>query len=315
MRRKSAKEAHEFEREMERDPFLYEAMEGFEEMLASDIQQALDELDDRLDEKVEKRFAFQWWQAAAVGAVIIVGVTAVIFIGGEDPAMMTDPVVEEETKPEPTIVEEEPAEYLDTIDAVATMDESDYGSAPRTLDQSAESSVLEVEVSNVELADEGDDFKFSSQTEDLESTTTYSEPVQEMEEEIAVVSEDAESLASDEAPGYTREPINKSEVKRSMVPAEAEASPNEDVLQASPIGGMDSYLSYLKKNIQTSSGMPSGFVVLSFEFERDGSPKRITVDKSLCTACDAEAIRLVNAGPKWNAPNRKERMTLQVQFP
>jgi hypothetical protein len=315
MRRKSAKEAHQFEREIEKDAFLYEAMEGFEEMMASDIQQSLDELDDMLDDKVGKRFAFHWWQAAAVGGVVIIGASIMLLTGGNESPGISPSVAEEEEQVEEILVPDEVVTVEDTLNAVAVMDESDYGNAPQSMDYEAEANLISspAEEAVVTLSDEIVTAGYSDEAARSDNLGSQAEPV---EEEIAVLTEDLESLASDEAPGYSREVLEKSEVQPSAAKSmERRVSESQDVLQAAPIGGMTAYMSYLKSNIKTSDGMPNGFVTLSFEFERDGSPKKITINKSLCTACDAEAIRLVKVGPKWNAPNRKERMTIQVQFP
>ena len=86
MRRKSADEAHAFEREAEKDAFLYEAMEGIEGMLTSDLQQAMDELDDKLDAKTISKFTVNWQMAASVLALVAVGGSILIFTLNSDDA-------------------------------------------------------------------------------------------------------------------------------------------------------------------------------------------------------------------------------------
>jgi outer membrane biosynthesis protein TonB len=83
---------------------------------------------------------------------------------------------------------------------------------------------------------------------------------------------------------------------------------------AEPKGGMAAYQAYLKKNLKTYGGMPQGSVSLTFELDRSGSPKKISVAKSLCTACDAEAIRLIENGPTWEANDSKEPVSIKVNF-
>lgn len=78
---------------------------------------------------------------------------------------------------------------------------------------------------------------------------------------------------------------------------------------------MASYRQYLNNNLQKSEGMPSGTVIVTFEFDKDGKPKKVEVAKSLCTACDAEAKRLIENGPAWDVEDRKERATIEVVFP
>jgi hypothetical protein len=50
----------------------------------------------------------------------------------------------------------------------------------------------------------------------------------------------------------------------------------------------------------------SGDVQLSFDVDANGQPVNITVVKSLCQTCDAEAIRLLKEGPKWKKKNNKK---------
>ena len=88
-----------------------------------------------------------------------------------------------------------------------------------------------------------------------------------------------------------------------------------DSKAAQPKNGMSEYQAYLKNNLKTSDGMPKGTVILSFEVTRSGRPKKIKVIKSLCTACDAEAVRLVENGPDWTSDDRKAMGTININFP
>ena len=92
------------------------------------------------------------------------------------------------------------------------------------------------------------------------------------------------------------------------------SQPATSSAEPTPVGGMASYQRYLKRSIQRTPGMPSGVVVLSFEFDRDGKPRKVEVARSLCTACDLEAQRAVEEGPAWEVGDRKERVTLEVPF-
>jgi hypothetical protein len=53
--------------------------------------------------------------------------------------------------------------------------------------------------------------------------------------------------------------------------------------------------------------------VLSFEINKNGNPKKIKVDQSLCALCDEEAIRLLVQGPKWKYINDKKSV-VTIQF-
>ncbi|NQV53299.1 MAG: hypothetical protein HQ500_08950 [Flavobacteriales bacterium] len=319
MRRKSVDEAYRFEREMERDAFLYEAMEGYEDMLTSEIQQALDELDDRLDERSNRRGLIFTWQAAAIGLIIVAGTAVFAILGGQneeidtatieennyaprsaqpsfkamegepayvvadsfvkDEALITNPIQEESTLPSPP-----DAVAYQRIEAEADMEEdlktSDSSQPESIAFTSAGNGVQTDSVADI-AANEASDFVVMEKT------------AQRVERSLAVQAESIDYSAN--------APMKKSKASETPPPP-------------LPEGGMDAYNKYLKNNLQRSPGMPRGSVVLSFEFDRNGSPKDINVANSLCTACDAEAIRLVEEGPKWNAADRKERAVITVSF-
>ncbi|OKL38728.1 TonB family protein [Pontibacter flavimaris] len=66
---------------------------------------------------------------------------------------------------------------------------------------------------------------------------------------------------------------------------------------ARPTAGMYKYKKYLREN---SRPVPEpGKVKIAFTVAPDGRPQHLRVVKSLCTACDAEALRLVQEGPAW----------------
>lgn len=70
---------------------------------------------------------------------------------------------------------------------------------------------------------------------------------------------------------------------------------------------------YLKNKKQTPEAV--GQVQLSFEVSKQGRPINIKVEKSLCDACDKEAIRLLKEGPKWKRnKGKKHSTTIKVSF-
>lgn len=326
MRRKSAREAHAFEKKVEKDAFLYEAMEGFEGMLTSDIQQAMDELDDRLDSKSNKSLLIiNWKMAASVVAILSVGLSLyfTVFNSNKD----GNPVSQGEENYQPRNGETTfdtlgnyafqysgPKNEIDSItseneldDTYAVIDEV-TAISPTSQDilESVESNATQsieetVSVNNVSEVESSDDFTIAS----AEAEPTDSEQIEDldMDDEAAdlLLEEVAEALPA------------KSEMKRSAPMGTMEKASNS--VAATPKAGMANYQSYVKKNLNTSEGMPSGSVILTFELDRNGKPKKISVVKSLCTACDAEAIRVLQNGPEWKAEDKKAKGTVSIKFP
>ena len=67
-------------------------------------------------------------------------------------------------------------------------------------------------------------------------------------------------------------------------------------------GGKKAFSSFLSKNLKWPKDSPDdvqGIVIISFFVEKDGSLTGITVAKSLTTAFDEEALRVINLSPKW----------------
>jgi outer membrane biosynthesis protein TonB len=87
-----------------------------------------------------------------------------------------------------------------------------------------------------------------------------------------------------------------------------------------PADGWVNYDIYLANNLKEPEMLKEkepgmrGEVELSFEVNKLGEPVNITVKKSLCEACDKEAIRLVREGPKWKRKAKKGKVTVMIPF-
>ena len=76
------------------------------------------------------------------------------------------------------------------------------------------------------------------------------------------------------------------------------------------------FIDYLAQNIKPRADSANkafeGKVVLSFSVNKKGVPENIRVEKSLCKACDEQAIQLLKSGPHWiYAPNRRKQVTVE----
>lgn len=89
---------------------------------------------------------------------------------------------------------------------------------------------------------------------------------------------------------------------------------NRSLEEPEPADGWDNYDTYIANNLnipeeENFKQKSSGYVQVSFEVDKNGAPVNIAVDKSLCTKCDAEAIRLIKEGPKWKRSAKKHGRT------
>lgn len=88
---------------------------------------------------------------------------------------------------------------------------------------------------------------------------------------------------------------------------------------AEPAGGWIEYNNYLSSNLRFPEDARQknihGEVEISVKFNSKGDVSQIKVDKPLCPDCDAEAIRLVKEGPKFDVKNtKKKKIKIKVRF-
>lgn len=90
---------------------------------------------------------------------------------------------------------------------------------------------------------------------------------------------------------------------------------NDSTLQ--PVTGLQKFNEYVKENIKAPTDSEGknykGKVVLSFEINKKGDPKKIKVEQPLCKPCNEEAKRLLLLGPKWKYINN-ERQKVTIEF-
>ena len=82
-------------------------------------------------------------------------------------------------------------------------------------------------------------------------------------------------------------------------------------------GGQKALMAYLAENVQYPKDMKDtcaqGKVLVSFVVERDGSITEPKIVKSVCQALDKEALRVVNAMPKW-MPGKQNGNAVRVKY-
>ncbi|HUS02483.1 MAG TPA: carboxypeptidase-like regulatory domain-containing protein [Chitinophagaceae bacterium] len=95
-------------------------------------------------------------------------------------------------------------------------------------------------------------------------------------------------------------------------------SSKQEVAQTTsePVTGLQEFNEYVKKNIRipvdAEGKRYKGNVVLSFEINKNGNPKKIKIAQTFCKPCNEEAIRLLKAGPKWKyIENKKQYVAIE----
>jgi len=92
---------------------------------------------------------------------------------------------------------------------------------------------------------------------------------------------------------------------------------------AKPIGGMESFYRYVKKNIKypnlaRRSGV-QGKVFVQFIVDKDGSLTDVRVIRGIGAGCDEEAVRILEKAPKWEPGKQrgrpvKQRIVMPIHF-
>jgi hypothetical protein len=175
------------------------------------------------------------------------------------------------------------ANITNTSDSVGT-----YADAKGYFSLVSTDSVLDVEVKSV---------GFNNLNVRLKNTVNDNTVV--MEEERTV----AEKILMDTA--------KSNAIKRSMKPI-------TPVEEAEPEDGWGLYDTYVLNNIKVPETIKlndkKGEVEVYFEIDKNGEPFNFKITKSLCEACDKEAIRLIKEGPKWKRKAKKGRATVTISF-
>lgn len=336
MRRKVAEDARAFEEEMERDAFLYEAIEGFEDMHVSDVQQALDELDDRLDRKSRRRLVLPWKMVAGIAAIIAVGAATISVLPSGDKDVAVEPEVEVEVEVEessdkpgyspryvqPTFgvldapMEETVIAATDSVpmeelmkDEVIAFEEVSEPDPTPALESQRESASNESPILAVEELKEKDTER--DELKSLTSDFSVEDDISATESELNGEELDIAAVEQ-KVSNQSIQPLNAVEV--SAIKTSARQKQEKNNQPSVPSIGMPAYKQYLKSSVRKKDDMPRGSVTVSFEFDKDGNPRKVRVENSLCESCDAEAIRLIESGAAWTVGDRKQRVTMEVTF-
>jgi TonB family protein len=120
-------------------------------------------------------------------------------------------------------------------------------------------------------------------------------------------------------PAVTENPDTSVEAYASIHDMPADTTDTYLMVEAEPEfpGGMEALMKYLSENIkypeQAKKDKIQGKVYISFVVEKDGSVAGAKVLRGIGGGCDEEALRVVNAMPKWT-PGKQRNTPVRVQF-
>lgn len=285
-------ERYKFERELERDPFLYEAFDGLSGLKPSEAERAIRSID-VISGKRHVSFGFLKYvgyvaAAAIVAAGLYWGFMQIDFSGKE--------VASNNAKNEDAgFMEPYRPAQSDSIDSIASRE--NVASTDSLLLAANELKTDAILKDNVSAIKEPAKKKQSLQNAAQQVAQKPSEekeqqPLTDVQstDEIAVGIE--ETSASEEE--YLPEDIEKPEeaLKRPGVNAEPE-----------PLGGSSLFKNYLDNNArypESADSKRKEIVKIRFRVSKTGDPSNFFIERSPGDAFSQEAIRLIKNGPKWS---------------
>lgn len=267
---RKGKDAHRLEKEAMKDPFLSDALDGFQAVEGNHVE-SIEEMRRRISRRTRShRDSITKWSIAA-SLLICLGFGSYFWLNRQLSMPAQSPlavVMEEQAAP----LQQAPLAGI----AADSMQEHESalgaGEAKAKVSESTPQSPA-TDVSATVVAETS-----------VAQVAVYSAPC----EDVAV----ADIVAEEEAP------VAATALARSMP---------RHIPQ--PVIGEEAYREYLKKELihphdSLCKGV-SGTVVVEFHINEKGRPVDLKVKQSLCESADKEALRLIEKGPDWQVDTAK----------
>lgn len=278
----TAAERNAFERELQSDPFLAEALEGYSIIDRDEVATDMDDLKKRIKSRSRKRSTFLYRIAAAI--VVLLGISSLLLVKN-----LREPDLKMADLPLSPIID--PSEAKPEIPDDIALGKQELK----------------------ELPDRKSIAEFYAESEDAMEQDEYmmaTEAMQEMEKAEALadaaIEEIPEKAKEIEATGRVAAVAARPETMRKTAkvsePAAKQVALYAVSRKAQPVVGEDEYHRYLKDE----QVFPDGYgdtsavtVSLKIIIEKDGTTGEIKIKESPAKAFSDEAVRLVKEGPAW----------------
>lgn len=288
------KKAHDFEKGAMSDPFLQDAIDGYD---LEDDRPAyyLKKLQKQVKKRTKKNFFYLQLLGIAVCVLIIIVLSIFFFISDNNKS----------------IFPEDGMTYVvpHTTDSVSLHNMIDSLTASRSTQDVTNTTTL------------SEDKEIETYERQARPSVVREDPaIQQMsrrryEEEQQYFPYQRQDVSYN----YT---LSESETQRFLSRSndkdisEVKAANNNVNLTSKPTGGEQAYNDYINKNRNTATNDVSerqhGKVILLFKVNTNGRPVDISVLRSLNQTADKEAIRLLQNGPDWTAGDKNAY--LEVEF-
>ncbi len=337
----SDEERHALEREMQKDPFMEEALEGLSSLTTEQARQDLSELHYRLRRRVKGSRSRIWIPVAASVAVLVTAGVVYFTVLREGSTLFERRIAGTETESaagekgmrdeslsdQPLTVEGQPEEEsapppvpedIRAMDVEATKKESRIEEEVVLAEDAAlaEDSIrflaVEVPAEAEETMESGEGLE-KALTED-ESTGEYRITApRSKRSEIVQPAALGESTAGGYDAAVEAETAGMKLTSPDRGPEVLRVRILNDTVPALPVGGLESFNRYINENIRYPNGEEGTaevYVIINFTALSGWPPQDIVIEESPEDAFSREAIRLLREGPAWQ-PVLLEGIALQ----
>lgn len=333
----SAKERNSFERELQKDPFEEEAMDGLAEINPADASKDILQLQKLIKLKSSRHKRLIRYSIAASVAVLMV--ISSIYIIVERKSSVGQLSVAEERKEVFEITENAPLmepvskdktegslmEDKDNYQGIGVTSESEKA-AETTKGAGGE---VEIKTRELQVADQIPVNDIHAAEADIEGEQVAA-PAKMMATERAItnvslkeqqVKSYSKNFANQDTSAYDSKEIIITDSKRSRAASRKENTIN-DYVPPQPVTGKEAFEKYLQDYQQRPDSTTSGqrvVVVVSFMVRNDGKVDSIRIVKSPYKLFSDEAIRLIKNGPFWkpareDGKNIDDEVSVKVVF-
>ena len=307
------KEAHKLERESMRDPFLSDAIDGFD-IVSENHTERIGDMRRRILRKTNQTNRWMTYAGIAASLVFIISIGGYFlfndsqdnYLAQSDFLHKNEAVAEQMAAESMAIIEEEEIDAKEKISYESVKPEQQSASKERREPVSRTSSA-QYEVSNNKAID-----------------VTEKEVVVEeiiIAPEMIIVVEDEKDLISYEDAKVSQETVKMPD----SIDLQASRSKKLErgiaaalVFTPEPMIGWENYEKYLTDSLRASAigdcAKLKGAVEVTFDIDENGFPLDFVISKSLCRDADAEAIRLIKDGSLWTNKGGYKSMKVVVKF-
>ena len=277
---RKGKAAHELERKAMQDPFLSEALDGYDDADVQDTDKRLLRLQERVSRRTRKRRVPIY---GAVAAVLLLSLSVSIYLFTRYELPDEELAVLAESRTVDTVSIMMPAGNMEQIGKQESPVVADAEPVRSKKSQKKEMVAAERELQ------------------------TVSDMANGLEESIVTVDEKRNIYSS------RRKIASLSSIRKDTVLVQASATArNQSMALAAapklpepvPVMGYEKYYDYLYKSVVVpvdSVGVPvKGTVILKFKIDEKGRPGDFVVVESLSPGLAQEVMRVLKAGPDWN---------------